>query len=133
MISNSTSSYYLVRCPYKIFIVYWIFFITNIYCTIIIFKDIISSDYIPGFYILMSNKTEIIYDMVFKSLKKILTQNGIYPLNIKTITTDTELALINAVNNNFVDVQRIGCWFHLKQDLLREAKVLGLLNKKTII
>ena len=49
---------------------------------------------------------------------------------MKTITTDTELALINAVNTNFVDVQRIGCWFHLKQDLLREAKVLGLLNKK---
>ena len=96
---------------------------------IIIFKDIISSDYIPGFYILMSNKTEIIYDMVFKSVKKILTQNGIYSLNIKTITTDTELALINAVNTNFVDVQRIGCWFHLKQDLLRESKVLGLFNK----
>ena len=38
---------------------------------IIIFKDIISSEYIPGFYILMSNKTEIIYDMVMKSLKKL--------------------------------------------------------------
>ena len=77
----------------------------------------------------MSNKTEIIYDMVFISFKNILTQNGIYSLNIKTITTDTELALINAVNTNFVDVQRIGCWFHLKQDLLRESKVLGLFNK----
>ena len=100
---------------------------------IIIFKDVISSEYIPGFYILMSNKTEIIYDMIFKSFKNILTQNGIYNLNIKTKTTDTELALINAVNNNFVDFKRIGCWFLLKQDLLREAKVLGLLNKKTII
>ena len=77
----------------------------------------------------MSNKTEILYDMAFKSLKKILTQNGLYSLNLKTITNDTELALINAVNNNFDGVQRIGYWFHLKQDLLRESKVLELLNK----
>ena len=81
-----------------------------------IFKDIIGADYIPGFYILMSNKTEILYNMVFKSLIKILTQNNIYKLELKTITTDTELALINAINNSFDNIQRIGCWFHLKQD-----------------
>ena len=56
---------------------------------IIIFKDIITSKYLPCFYILMSNKTEIIYDMVFKSIIRILTQNNIYSLDIKTITTDT--------------------------------------------
>ena len=28
---------------------------------IIIFKDTVTSEYIPGFYILMSNKTEILY------------------------------------------------------------------------
>ena len=47
----------------------------------------------------MSNKTEILYNMVFKSLIKILTQNNIYKLDLKTITTDNELALINAINN----------------------------------
>ena len=31
---------------------------------IIIFKDIITSDYIPGYFILMSDKTEIIYYMI---------------------------------------------------------------------
>ena len=31
---------------------------------IIIFKDILSSEYIPGCFILMSNKTEILYDLV---------------------------------------------------------------------
>ena len=84
----------------------------------------------PGFLILMSNKTEILYDMVFKSVIRILTQNYIYKLNIYTITTDTELALINAIQMNFPNTQRIGCWFHLKQDLLREARILGLLNNK---
>ena len=37
---------------------------------IIIFKDIISADYLPCFYILMSNKTELLYNMVFLSIKK---------------------------------------------------------------
>ena len=97
---------------------------------IIIFKDVVSSEYMPGFFILMSNKTEILYDMVFKSVIRILTQNYIYKLNINTITTDTELALINAIQMNFPNTQRIGCWFHLKQDLLREARILGLLNNK---
>ena len=97
---------------------------------IIIFKDVVSSEYMPGFFILMSNKTEILYDMVFKSVIRILTQNYIYKLNIYTITTDTELALINAIQMNFPNTQRIGCWFHLKQDLLREARILGLLNNK---
>ena len=78
----------------------------------------------------MSNKTEILYNMVFQSVKKIITQNYIYKLNIETITTDQELALINAINNNFENIQRISCWFHLKQDLFRDARVLGLLNKK---
>jgi hypothetical protein len=97
---------------------------------IIIFKDIITSEYYPGFFILMSNKTEILYDMVFKSIKNILTQNNIYELKIETITTDTEIALINAIHTNFPKSQRIGCWFHLKQDLMREAKKLGLFNSK---
>ena len=57
----------------------------------------------------MSNKTEILYNMVFKSVKNILTQNNIYKLQIITITTDTETALINAINNNFDNIHRIGC------------------------
>ena len=57
---------------------------------IIIFKDTVTSEYIPGFYILMSNKTEILYNMEFKSVKNLLTQNNIYKLQIITITTDTE-------------------------------------------
>ena len=70
------------------------------------------------------------YDIVFRSIYRILSQNNMYNLNIKTITTDTELALINAINSNFKETQRIGCWFHLKQDLIRNARILGLLNKK---
>ena len=97
---------------------------------IILFKDAIISQYIPCFYILMSNKTEILYDLVFKSIIRILTQNNAYHINYQTITTDTEIPMINAINNNFENTTRIGCWFHLKQNLLNQAKICGLLNKK---
>ena len=76
------------------------------------------------FYTLISNRIEISYDLVFNSIKRILTQNQIYSLDIKTITTDTELALINSIKINFPNSKRIGCWFHLKQDLMKEAKFL---------
>ena len=85
---------------------------------IIIFKDIIisiiKSKYYPGFFVLMSNKTEILYDPIFKSIKRILTKFNLYKLEIESITTDSEIALINTVNNNFQNSIRIGCWFHLK-------------------
>ena len=97
---------------------------------IILFKDTIISQYIPCFYVLISNKTEIMYDLIFKSIIRILTQNNLYQLNYETITTDTEIALINAININFPNSTRIGCWFHLKQNLLNQAKINRLLNKK---
>ena len=100
------------------------------FCELMLIIDIIIHEYIPGFYILLSNKSKMLYDLAFKSVKRILTQNGLYQLNIKTITTDTEPALINAINENFNDAQRIGCWFHLKQDLIRNARTMGLLNKR---
>ena len=96
---------------------------------IIIFKDIVIAQYLPAFYVLMSNKTENLYDLIFKSIIRILTQNNLYDLDIQSIMTDTETALINAINNNFKKVKRIGFWFHLKQDLVYQAKIYGLLNK----
>ena len=97
---------------------------------IILFKDLLISQYIPCFYILMSNKTEILYDLIFKSIKRILTQNNQYQVAYQTITRDTEIALINAVKINFDNTTRIGCWFHLKQNLLNQAKICGLFNTK---
>ena len=97
---------------------------------IIIFKDIITSEYYPGFYILMLNKTEILYDLVFKAVIRLIMYQNIFKLEFQTITTDTENALINAVTNNFSEVHHLGCWFHLNQDLIREARTMGLFNSK---
>ena len=95
---------------------------------IIIFKDIVIAQF-TAFYVLMSNKTENLYDLIFKSIIQIFTQNNLYDLDIQSFTTDTEIALINSVNNNFKKAKRIGFWFHLKQDLVYKAKIYGLLNK----
>ena len=93
-------------------------------------KDIILKQYYSGFYILMTNKIEILYDLIFKSVIRIISQHNSYTLNILTITTDTELALINTIHINFPNETRIGCWFHLNQDLIREAKIVSLFNDK---
>ena len=79
---------------------------------------------------LLSIKNENIYDLVFKSMKRILTLNNIYQLNIKTITIDDGIALINGIKSNFHNTQRIECWFHLKQNLVYNARLFCLLNKK---
>ena len=81
----------------------------------------------------MSNKTENLYDLIFKSIIQILTQNNLYDIDIQSFTTDTEIALINSVNNNFKKAKRIGFWFHLKQDLVYQAKTYDLLNKNNKI
>ena len=52
---------------------------------------------------------EILYDLVFKLILKILTQNNIYHISYQIITTDIEIALINAINNIFENTTRIGC------------------------
>ena len=100
----------------------------------------------------MSNKSEILYDLIFKSIIRILTQNNLYNERYQTITIesiiriltqnnlyneryqtitiDKEIALINAVKINFENITKIGCWFHLKQNLLNQAKICGgLFNK----
>ena len=97
---------------------------------IIMYRDIISSQNIPGIYILINGKYEEFYDIVFDSLIKIITQNHKYDLNVETIVTDTELALINVIKKYFPNSKRIGCFFHYKNDILRKIKSYGLYKKK---
>ena len=79
---------------------------------------------------MISNKTENLYDLVFKSIIQIFTQNNLYDLDIQSFITDTKIALINDVKNNLKKAKRICFWFHLKQNLVYQAKIYGSLNKK---
>ena len=75
-------------------------------------------------FILLNKKTEDIYNLSLESAYNIITQYGVYDLSLKSICTDTEIALINACMKIFPNIQRIGCFFHYKQDLIRNIKIL---------
>ena len=67
-----------------------------------------------------------IYYMFFKMLSDVVTNFGEFEWKLQYITLDFEAGLINAVQKVFPEVRLIGCLFHLKQALWREAQQLGL-------
>ena len=73
---------------------------------IIQFKDSIIKEKIFGSYIIMNNKKAVLYIEVLKTFKKIMTQNNKYELNIKTITSDAEKALIKGINIVFPNTKK---------------------------
>ena len=86
------------------------------------FKDTITHEKYPWFFIIMNNRIEQLYQRIFNSFLNILTQNMIYNLKLEYIITDTESAMINAINNVFINIKRIGYYFHLKYDCLQFLK-----------
>ena len=96
---------------------------------IIMYKDIITDLKIPGIYILMNEKSENLYDIVFNSIFNLITNNGKIDINVISIVTDTEIALINSIRKYFPNTQRIACFFHYNQDILRNMKLYKLYNK----
>ena len=52
-----------------------------------------------------------------------------YPnLHLKTITTDFESALINALEFVFPGVRKVGCFYHFVRDIKEQFKSLDLLK-----
>ena len=96
---------------------------------IVMYKDIITDLKIPGIYILMNEKSENLYDIVFNSIFNLITNNGKIDINVISIVTDTEIALINSIRKYFPNTQRIACFFHYNQDILRNMKLYKLYNK----
>ena len=81
-------------------------------------------------YILLNGKSENLYEYAFQSVIDIITSKRDFDLNIKTIITDSEKALINVIKKYFPNSQRISCFFHYKQDILRNLRNYGLYKKK---
>lgn len=96
---------------------------------LIMYKDIITGIKIPGLYILLNSKKEMLYKFAFKGIIDLLTDNNNITLKVETVVTDQEKALINVVNTYFPNAQRISCLFHYKQDILKNLKSYGLYNK----
>ena len=56
------------------------------------------------------------------SFKNILTQKGNYELEIETITTDAEIVLIKAINHIFPKIKHFNCFFHYKQEFIKNSE-----------
>ena len=100
---------------------------------IFMYKDIITDKKIPVFYILMNSKEQQLYDLVFESIIKIINSFDITDINIETVVTNQETALINIVYKYFPKTQRISCYFHYKSDIFKNFKKYGLWKKKQIL
>ena len=97
---------------------------------IIMYKDIITGLKIPGLYILMNSKKEILYQYVFESIVRLLSDGKNNHISFDTIVTDQETGLINVITKIFPNSKRISCLFHYKQDILRNIKMYGLYKTK---
>ena len=95
----------------------------------IMYKDIITSEKYPAFYTLLNKNNFALYDLVIKSVKNIITQNNLYKLNINSITTGDEAALIKAIKNNFNFEYHFLCLFHYKENLVQQLKNERLKDK----
>ena len=93
---------------------------------IIMYKDIITGLKIPGIYVLMNSKKEILYQYIFESILRLISDDKNKDIKFETIVTDQETGLINVINKIFPNALRIACLFHYKQDILRNLKSYGL-------
>ena len=69
--------------------------------------------------------------MVFEDVINLITWKGLKELNIKTIVTDSEKALMNSVKKYFPSSQRVACFFHYKEDIVRNLRTYGLYKKES--
>ena len=93
---------------------------------IIMYYDQVIDKYIPSIYIVMNSKTESTYDLVLENVYKLINIELKTKKIFKCITTDNELGLINSIHKIFPKSFRISCWFHMKQNLVKRAKIMGL-------
>ena len=81
--------------------------------------DIITGYKIPGIYPLLSNKNLESYNSLLEYVSQIINQKN--NCNEITITIDFEEAIITNVNKYFPNFRKIGCYYHFKQALYRNA------------
>ena len=60
----------------------------------------------------------------------VITQNNTFKLEIESITSDDEIAMINAISEVFVGISRYNCYFHYKKNIVDKLRKKGFLKKK---
>ena len=80
----------------------------------------------PASWILVNNKDEETYYYMFNTLKDIVGASGTLKWFLSSVTLDFEAALLQSFSQIFENTKIIGCLFHFKQALFREAQSQGL-------
>jgi len=75
---------------------------------------------------ILDSKDEEAYYHLLRIIKDIISQSHSLLWNLSSVTLDFEQALLNAFGRVFPETHIIGCLFHFKQALYREAQSLGL-------
>ena len=60
---------------------------------------------------------------MFKSIFNILTIEDTRQLKLKSITTDFEPGLINALNKIIPDIRKVGCFYHFVRAIKQKLKI----------
>ena len=80
----------------------------------------------PALWAVLGSKDEETYYQAFKMIQDIVSNSGTLNWSLESVTLDFETGLINAFQRIFKETRIIGCLFHFKQALYREAQTLGL-------
>ncbi|KAB0805089.1 hypothetical protein PPYR_02059 [Photinus pyralis] len=76
---------------------------------------------IPALYALLPNKTKATYQRMLQHIK--VLQPGLQP---RRLMTDFEQAAIQAFDEEFPNIEKTGCFFHLSQSVWRKVQNEGL-------
>ena len=87
----------------------------------------------PGLFALINNKSQNGYIKLFQSIKNIISIDKTKDLNLKSITTDFELGLINALEEVFPGFRKVGCFYHFVKAIKEKSKKLKAGKKRIII
>ena len=88
---------------------------------------------IPVAHIPMTHKTQFLYEHVLNTLLNIASDNGLeLSFDSKTIMTDFEKPIRNAIKKISKGVKLKGCFFHFVKALWSKSKKLGLCCKNKI-
>ncbi|XP_060845637.1 uncharacterized protein LOC132925246 [Rhopalosiphum padi] len=76
---------------------------------------------IPVIYILLPNKTKIVYERLFSMIKAHIPN-----FNPESFTLDFEISTIQSIKQIFPNAEIYGCNFHFNQSLWRKVQNIGL-------
>ena len=95
---------------------------------ILYFEELTKKIY-PGGFLLINNKTEAGYSVLFNQLYDILTNEHTKKLKLKSYTTDFEPTLINSLKKIFKGIAHIGCYYHFSRNIYEKFQKFNLLSK----